>query len=316
MTITQLTSAPLVAVVGATGNQGGSVIKALAESDKPYRIRAFTRDPTKPAALELIKLGVEVVLVSFVVENKDYVYKTFVGADVAFLVTNFWEHLNMKKEIEEGKLLIDAAKAGGVSRIVWSGLQSINADSGGKYTHVYHFDGKALVSAYGRQSGVPFVDLQAGLYGTNWLTPPFAPIKQEDGSFALTLPISPETVVPFIDTVHDYGLFVRRLLEMTVFPDGSEFLAYSENIALGDMVLQLSHVTGKKIVFKPNSVEQLKQYMTALGGPPYAVLARADILQFYGEFGWKGTPRPEGVGRSPRTWAEFVKATDWSKVFA
>jgi len=85
MTITQLTSAPLVAVVGATGNQGGSVIKALAESDKPYRVRAFTRDATKLAALELIKLGVDVVAVSLVVENKEEVYKVFVGADVAFV---------------------------------------------------------------------------------------------------------------------------------------------------------------------------------------------------------------------------------------
>ncbi|KAJ7100522.1 NAD(P)-binding protein [Mycena epipterygia] len=316
MTITQLTSAPLVAVVGATGNQGGSVIKALAESDKPYRVRAFTRDATKPAALELVKLGVEIVAVSLVVENKEEVYKAFVGADVAFLVTNFWEHLNMEKEIAEGKLLIDAAKAGGVSRIVWSGLQSISKDSAGKYTHVWHFDSKALITAYGLKSGVPFVDLQAGVYGTNYLAPPFAPVKQEDGSFAFTAPIGPETVVPYIDIVNDYGLYVRAVLEMPVFPDGSEFLAYSERITLGDMALQLSQATGKKIVFKPASGEQLRQNITALGFPPHAVLDLVDVFEFYTEFGWKPTPRPEGVARSPHTWAEFVKATDWSKVFA
>ncbi|KAJ7100525.1 hypothetical protein C8R44DRAFT_988537 [Mycena epipterygia] len=181
--VTQLTSAPLVAVVGATGNQGGSVIKALAESDKPYRVWAFTRDPTKPASLELVKLGVEIVVVSLVVENKAAVYKAFLGADVAFLVTNFWEHFNMEKEIEEGKLLIDAVKAGGVSRIVWPGLQSISVDSAGKYTHVWLYDNKALVTAYARQSGVPFVDLQTGFYGTNFLEPLFAPVKQQDGSY-------------------------------------------------------------------------------------------------------------------------------------
>ncbi|KAJ7084971.1 NAD(P)-binding protein [Mycena epipterygia] len=302
MTIAQLISAPLVAVVGGTGNQGGSVIKALVESDKPYRIRAFTRDPTKPAALELVKLGVEVVGVSLVVENKDEVFKAFVGADVAFLVTNFWEHLNMEREVEEGKLLIDAAKAGGVSRIVWSGLQSISADSGGKYTHVWHFDSKALVTAYGHKSGVPFVDLQAGAYGRRILR--------------THSPMGPESVVPFIDAAHDYGLYVRILLEMPVFPDGSEFLAYGENITLGDMVLQLSQITGKKIVFKPSSVEKLKQEITALGLPPHAVLDLVNVLQFTTEFGLKANPRPEGAARSPHTWAEFVKATDWSKVLA
>ncbi|KAJ7142548.1 NAD(P)-binding protein [Mycena epipterygia] len=288
MTITQLTSAPLVAVVGATGNQGGSVIKALAESDKPYRVRAFTRDPTKLASLELVKLGVEIVV-------------AFVGADVAF-------------EIEEGKLLIDAAKAGSVSRIVWSGLQSISVDSAGKYTHVWPYNSKALVTAYARQLGVPFVDLQAGFYGTNFLEPLFPPVKQQDGLYTFPFPISRETVFPFIDIAHDYELYVRLVLEMPVFPAGSEFLAYSERITLGDMALQLSQATGKNIVFKPISVEHLTQNIQALGFPPHAVLAAVDVFQFFAEFGWKATPRPEGVARSPRTWAEFVKATDWSKV--
>lgn len=85
MTITQDPSACLVAVVGATGNQGGSVVNGLEESDKPYRVRAFTRDATKPAAQALVKRGVEVVTVSLVVENKEEVYKAFAGADVAFV---------------------------------------------------------------------------------------------------------------------------------------------------------------------------------------------------------------------------------------
>jgi uncharacterized protein YbjT (DUF2867 family) len=85
MTITQAASAPLIAVVGATGAQGGSVIKALSESDKPYRIRGFTRDATKAAAEALKKQGVEMVTVNLVVENKEEVYKAFTGADYAFV---------------------------------------------------------------------------------------------------------------------------------------------------------------------------------------------------------------------------------------
>ncbi|KAJ7255443.1 hypothetical protein B0H12DRAFT_1323184 [Mycena haematopus] len=99
MTITRSESAPLVAVVGATGIQGGSVIKALSESDKPYRIRGFTRDPTKPAAETLKKKGVEMVAVDLVLENKEEVFKAFTGADYAFLVTNFWEHMNVQRYV-------------------------------------------------------------------------------------------------------------------------------------------------------------------------------------------------------------------------
>lgn len=85
MTITKDSSAPLIAVVGATGTQGGSVVKALSESAKPYRIRAFTRDATKPAAQALAELGAEVVQVNLIVENRDEVFKAFVGADYAFV---------------------------------------------------------------------------------------------------------------------------------------------------------------------------------------------------------------------------------------
>jgi hypothetical protein len=85
MTITKAQSTPLIAVVGATGVQGGSVIKALSESDKPYRIRGFTRDVAKPAAEALKKRGVELVAVNLVLENKEEVYKVFVGTDYAFV---------------------------------------------------------------------------------------------------------------------------------------------------------------------------------------------------------------------------------------
>ncbi len=85
MTITQDPAAPLVAVVGATGIQGGSVINALVESDRPYRIRGFTRDPSKQAAQDLVKRGVEVVGVNLVVENKGQVFKAFEGATFSFV---------------------------------------------------------------------------------------------------------------------------------------------------------------------------------------------------------------------------------------
>ncbi|KAJ7110725.1 NAD(P)-binding protein [Mycena crocata] len=316
MTITQNSSAPLVAVVGATGIQGGSVIKALAESDKPYRVRGFTRDAAKTASQELVKLGVEVHVVSLVLDNTDGVYKAFKGADVAFLVTNFWQHFDMKREIAEGKLFIDAAKSGGVSRIVWSGLPSITSLSGGKYVHVYHFDGKAVITEYGRKCGVPFVDVQAGFYGTNLLDNPSMLVKQNDGSFAIPLPLKSTTVLPFIDAGHDYGLFVRQVLEVPVFPNGSEFTAYGENISLQEMALQLSVATGKKIVFKQTSVEEFADSMRALGTPPHIVLDMTESFQFFDEFGWKITSSNVGLLRRPRTWAEFVKATDWSKALA
>ncbi|KAJ7172905.1 NAD(P)-binding protein [Mycena crocata] len=316
MTITQSSSTPLVAVVGATGQQGGSVIKALAESNKEYRIRGFTRDVTKPAAEALKNQGVEMVQISLVVENVKEVYAAFAGANVAFLVTNFWEHLNVQREVDEGKMLIDAAKAAGVARVIWSGLNSIAKLSGGRYTHVYHFDGKAAVTEYARQSGVPFVDVQAGFYGSNFLT---MVAKQSDGTFTIEWAVKPTTVMPIIDVEHDYGLFVRRVLELPVFPDGTAVYTSSEDISVEDIASQLSAATGKSVVFKQITVDAWKTSLEASGTPPPIVTDVLEAFQFMDEVGYyAGHPSVshEGLARPTRSWAEYAKATDWSKALA
>lgn len=85
MTISRDPSAPLIVVVGATGAQGSSVVKAFAESDKPYRVRGFTRDVKKSEAQILYKQGVELASVDPIVENKDTIFKAFEGATYAFV---------------------------------------------------------------------------------------------------------------------------------------------------------------------------------------------------------------------------------------
>ncbi|KAJ7775554.1 NAD(P)-binding protein [Mycena metata] len=319
MTITNTTSAPLVAVVGATGAQGGSVIKALVDSDKQYRIRGFTRDATKATSEDLKEQGVEMVSVNLVVENKDEIYRAFTGADYAFLVTNFWEHADMEKEIAEGKLLIDAAKAAGVKGIIWSGLMPVAQISGGKYAHVYHFDGKAVITSYGRNSGVPFVDVQAGSYAQNFVNlATGVPLinKQGDGSFAIAWAVRPETVLPVID-IEDYGLYVRRVLEAPVFPDGEEVLTSSEDITLEDIARQIAEVTGKNVVYKQITVDEWSKTFTAVGLPlPIVTEIIEGFLSMdeFGYYGGKPSSSREGLARPTRSWKEFAKAADWSKI--
>jgi hypothetical protein len=144
------------------------------------------------------------------------------------------------QEINEGKLLIDAAKSGGVSRILWSGLPYYNKISGGKLVHAYHFDSKGIVTEYARQSGVPFVELQAGLYGSLFNVVPVLLAKQDDGRFAMPWPVKPTLKIPYIDISRDYGLWARYLLELPTFPDGSSIVTHSEYITIQDMAQQLA----------------------------------------------------------------------------
>ncbi|KAJ7619289.1 NAD(P)-binding protein [Roridomyces roridus] len=313
MTITDATSAPLVAVVGATGIQGGSVVKALEESDRTYRIRAFTRDASKPAAQALASQGVEVVSVSLVVGNKDEVYKAFQGANMVFLVTNFWEHMDAEREIAEAKQLIDAAKASGAERIVWSGLPSYNKLSGGKLPHVYHFDDKAIATEYARQIGAPFVVVQAGFYGMN--NPMLRP-KLVDGVVALEWPFPPRALLPIIDAANDYGLYVRQVFELPVFPSGTVVRTAGELISVEDMARQLGEVTGKKVIFKQITSEDFSRRVQALGLPPYIAEDATECCLGIAEFGYYGTKEissHEGLARKPRTWKDIADAswTQW-----
>lgn len=85
MTISDSPTAPLVTIVGITGKQGGSVARALIDSDKKYRIRGLTRNAQNPAATAFAALGVELVKVSLTVENKEGVRTAFAGSNIIFV---------------------------------------------------------------------------------------------------------------------------------------------------------------------------------------------------------------------------------------
>ncbi|KAK6969395.1 NmrA domain-containing protein [Favolaschia claudopus] len=304
MTISQDSFAPLVAVVGATGVQGGSVIKALLDSRKAYRIRAFTRDPTKPAAQTLAAQGVEVVSLSIGLGNEKDVVNAFTGADIIF-------------ETAEGKMMIDAAKSAGVTRIIWSGLPNCAKISNGKYIHGVHFDGKAVVSEYGRQCGVPFVDVQCGYYANDMLSPKRSLIqRKEDGSFEMIVPVDPETVLPIIDAVGDYGLYVRQVIEASIFPNGEEFRT-GEYLTLREIAAQVSQATGKRIVVEQIPLEMFRAAI-ATKMPPHIVLDFCDVWKCTEEFGFYGGKSISGLEgeRQPVTLKAFAAAADWSQVLA
>ncbi|KAG9032236.1 hypothetical protein FRB95_001715 [Tulasnella sp. JGI-2019a] len=111
MTVTHDLCAPLLVIVGATGAQGFSVIKALSESDKPHRLRGFTRNPTKLIAKEMAAKGTQMVVVEPRPENKDLATKAFEGL-------RHGSSLMEGERLAEGKMLVDAAKAANVKQLI------------------------------------------------------------------------------------------------------------------------------------------------------------------------------------------------------
>ena len=115
-----------IAVVGATGAQGGGVARAiLADPGGGFAVRAITRDPTKEAAQALAAAGAEVVQADL--DDEASLTAAFEGAYGAFCITNFWEHFSAEKEIEQAGNLARAAAAAGIKHAIWSTLEDTRA---------------------------------------------------------------------------------------------------------------------------------------------------------------------------------------------
>jgi hypothetical protein len=136
-------------------------------------------------------------------------------------------------------MLVDTAKDVGVKLLVWSGLESISALSGGKYPRAGFFDAKGEVTEYAKKSGVPLSVVQAGYYAINIFKASYALKKQSDGSYVFGLPMPATVQVPIIDVEHDYGIYVRAAIENPVLGAGSEVQS-GKLISFGEMVTKLS----------------------------------------------------------------------------
>lgn len=101
----------IIAIIGSTGAQGGSVIDAILNDPKAreqFAVRAITRSASKPNALKLKERGCQVVEADF--SDKESLQKAFEGAYGVFGVTDFWATMNAEIEVMQGKNVADAAK--------------------------------------------------------------------------------------------------------------------------------------------------------------------------------------------------------------
>ena len=165
------TGPKLVVVIGATGNQGGSVARRfLREGADRFRVRGLTRDPGSGPARELAALGAEVVRADL--NDVGSLEEAFKGANVIFSVTNYWEPFFPHKieasreqartlglgsvreyagrlELAQGRNIADAAAATADSLdangFIASTLSHAERCSGGRLKELYHFDAKAEV---------------------------------------------------------------------------------------------------------------------------------------------------------------------------
>jgi uncharacterized protein YbjT (DUF2867 family) len=231
----------IIAVVGATGAQGGGLVRAiLSDKGGPFAARAITRDVNSDKAKELARLGAEVVVAD--VDDVESLKRAFKGAYGAYCVTFFWAHLSAEKEKANARAMAEAAKFAGIQHAIWSTFEDTRksiplSDTRmptlqGKYK-VAHFDGKAEADHYFTDLGVPTTFLLTSFYWENLIYFGAGPKRGPDGTLAITLPMGDKKLASIASEDIGkcaYGIFKR----------GREFIGKTVGVA-GE------HLTGAQI---------------------------------------------------------------------
>ena len=209
-----------IAVMGATGAQGGGLVRAIqADKSGPFRARAITRDPGSDKAKALAALGAEVVAAN--IDEPESLKKAFAGAHGVYCVTVFWDHFSVEKEMAEVRNMAQAAKQAGVQHAIWSTLEDsrkfipLSDDRmptlQGKYK-VPHFDGKGESDHFFTDAGVPTTFLLTSFYWENFVFFGMGPKKGPDGKLAIAFPLGdkkfPQIAVEDIGKCA-YGIFKK-----------------------------------------------------------------------------------------------------------
>jgi uncharacterized protein YbjT (DUF2867 family) len=243
----------IIAVVGATGAQGSGLVRSiLRDGSNDFIARAITRNVNSDKAIELARLGAEIVAAD--VDNPDSLKQAFEGAHAAYCVTFFWEHFSPEKELAHATAMAKAAKHAGVQHLIWSTLEDTRkwvplSDNRmptlmGKYK-VPHFDAKGEANQIFTDLKLPTTFMLTSLYWDNLINFGMGPKKNPDGTFAFTLPMG-EKKLPGI-AAEDIGRCA-----FGIFRRGHEFIGRTvgiagEHLTGTQMATALSRALGREI---------------------------------------------------------------------
>ncbi|KAK7419787.1 hypothetical protein QQX98_003159 [Neonectria punicea] len=248
----------VICVIGATGNQGGSVARR-------FRKAGFSK-----LAIE----GIEVVKVDL--DNVDSLISVFHGANVIFSVTNYWEpffrpdyrqkteelgiscrKLASDAEYQQGKNVADAAAATvDANGFLVSTLSHAGKCSQGAFTELYHFDAKVDIFPIYVQDKYPELAskmscVQTGFFFTSFNT---SCPTHTSASFQMAFTASPDKPVPHLVPVGDMGNFVYAVYQM---PAGKEYMAEGTTCSWSGWIKTWGSVTGLPVSYRQVSAEEM-----------------------------------------------------------
>jgi uncharacterized protein YbjT (DUF2867 family) len=242
-----------IAIVGATGAQGGGLARAILEDGaSPFRVRVLTRNPSSDAAAAFAARGAEIAEADL--DDYESLRRAFRGAYGAFCLTNFWEHFSPEKELAQAANMAQAAKDERLEHVIWSTLEDTRkwvplSDERmptlmAKYK-VPHFDAKGEADRIFTEAGVPTTLLLTSFYWENLIHFGMGPKKGPDGVLAITMPMG-DKKLPGI-AAEDIGRCAYG-----IFRGGQEWIGKTIAISGGqptgsDMAAALSAALGAEV---------------------------------------------------------------------
>lgn len=245
----------IIAVFGATGAQGGGLVRAiLADKNSEYSVRAVTRDANSEKAKALKQLGAEVVVAD--IDDVQSIKKVLNGAYGAYFVTFFWEHFSVEKEQQEVHNFIEAAKDAHLKHVIWSTLEDtrnwMKLDDTrmptlhGKYK-VPHFDGKGEADHFFVDAGLPTTFLRTSFYWDNFIHFGMGPQKGEDGNYYFAFPMDDKKLCGI--AAEDIGKCAYGLFKKGNEVIGKTIGIVGEKLNGNEMATKLSKAIGKNVIF-------------------------------------------------------------------
>jgi uncharacterized protein YbjT (DUF2867 family) len=223
----------IVLVTGATGKQGGAVVRHALK--RGFKVRALTRDASKPAAQRLAQVGVDVCEGDM--ENLPSLQRALTGVYGVFSVQNFWEKgVGYHGEIRQARNLATAAVSQGVTHFVQSSISGCDNAPG-----VEHFESKLEIEKIVRSLGLPYTFIRTVFFMENFTTPPSNKFVIPMLSGALRSDLRFHMV-----SVEDIGALSVKSLEQPGAYLGETIDVAGDSLSVAQMKQAYSRVTGKR----------------------------------------------------------------------
>lgn len=281
----------IIAVVGATGQQGGAVARNLLASGD-WAVRALVRDPASDAASALADAGAELVQADL--DAPETLTAAFSGAHGVYSVQTFMGPDGIDGEIRQGKAVADAAQAAGVSHLVYASIDGSERDSG-----VPHFESKYVIEQHIDSLGIPATMLRLVAFMDNFGTYSAPPLV--DGEIVVAWPPKSDTRIQLI-AAEDIGVIAAK-----VFADPERFIGEKVKVAgdelsMTEIAEAFAKVTGTPARYEESDIEQVRAYSEDL----------AHMYEFFEHKGFRADlDEVRTLHPGVRTLEDWIRDTGW-----